>query len=315
MATVPCPSCGLPRAEDATAACPVCGKVGLAPGPDEPDDDQPWVIAEPPRHTVPLELDDAPPRRSGVAAGTVLGFILGIGTGAAGLFGWQAYHDRPPAPEPITVAQADPPAIEAPPEKPPVARASSPEAPPPKPVRVPPPRETVVVEPLPLPPNPFRPAAPPAMRLDNPDGESRPVVRPGGHLVLRGKVKTLRVAGLEAGAVLDCTDLEVEDIEVVGKIDGASRLTVRAPAGRVTFLGPVDGGSTVEVRAKAVAFRVPIRGVGTRVSVRLTAGGTLSFAAVGGLARLEYAKADPADPDPVVTRGRVEAPAVVARVE
>ena len=51
MATVPCPSCGLPRATDLlAAACPVCGSLGDEKPVEvepEPLHDRPWVIAEP----------------------------------------------------------------------------------------------------------------------------------------------------------------------------------------------------------------------------------------------------------------------------
>jgi hypothetical protein len=158
-------------------------------------------------------------------------------------------------------------------------------------------------------------------------------------------VKVLRISGLEAGAFLDCSELEASEVEVVGKIDGGSRLSVRATGGRVTFRAKVDGksrvdihapggtvgfegstnptregakiegGSTVSVLARAIRFHDQIGGIKTRVAVTLTAGGSLSFAAIDGPSRLEFTKADPDDPEPVVSRGKVGAPAVVARVE
>jgi hypothetical protein len=192
------------------------------------------------------------------------------------------------------------------------------------------------------PANPFRPAAPPAVKLDNPAGVSAPVVRPGGNLVLRGKVKTLHVTGLESGAVLDASDLEAEEVIVVGKIDGGSKLWVKAPNGRVTFRAridgrsrvgiearggsvafipeaatdgaKIDGGAQVEITAKSVRLDGTIGGDGTKVSVSITVGGSLVFREIIGPSRLEYRTADPEDPEPSVTRGKVGPPAVVKKV-
>jgi hypothetical protein len=152
------------------------------------------------------------------------------------------------------------------------------------------------------------------MFLDNPDGETRPVVRPGGHLVLAGTVKRLVIPGLQAGAVLDASQLVAGEVVVAGPIDGASRLVVRAPGGAVRFRGRVDGGSVVEVVARTVGFDEPIGGAGTRAVVTLTSGGELTFAAVGGPSRLEYRRANPADPAPKLTAGRVVPPGIVAEV-
>ena len=43
------------------------------------------------------------------------------------------------------------------------------------------------------------------------------------------------VRDLDAGAVLDCSELEAEEVLVIGKIDGGSRLTLRAPGGSIVF--------------------------------------------------------------------------------
>ena len=91
-------------------------------------------------------------------------------------------------------------------------------------------------------PNPFRPTGPPAMVLDNPDGETRPVVRPGGHLVLAGKVNRLVIPELKAGAVLDAAQLEAGEGVVAGPVSGRSRIVVHAPGRVVRFRGTVGGG-------------------------------------------------------------------------
>ena len=375
MATTPCPTCGLPRAEDliGEAACPVCGEIGPLPLandlPDildrdeleeaEPEDDRPWVIDErlrPAGAPPPSVASPSPnaPRGSRLAAGVLLGFLVGVPVGVGGVVGWEAYQNGAlpdwfalpspretltdtHAPSPTGPELAPPPreVVRVPPVAPPNPTPGTNEAPPPP-------------EPAPpelAPPNPFRPGAPPAMVLDNPDGESRPVVRPGGKLVLRGKVKLLRVSGLEGGAVLDCSELEAEAVVVAGRIDGGSHLYVWSPAGSVTFTAPVvggstvrvaapggtvtfarsdrrrgdggtiDGGATVAVKASTVAFRERIAGDGTRVAATLTNPARLSFAGVEGTARLEYAKADPDGPEPEVEEGRVTGLAKVTRVE
>jgi hypothetical protein len=220
--------------------------------------------------------------------------------------------------------------------------------PPPNPVLQPPPQTLTPHDPValgpqgqPVRPNPFRPAAPAAIRIDNPDGDSHPIIRPGNMLVLRGRVKKLCVSGLEAGAVLDCSELEAREVEVLGKIDDGSRLVVRAPGGKVTFLARVggkskidirapggtvafeaptqltgdgstiSGGATVEVLARSVGFRAAIAGAGTRVSVTLTTGGNLSFTEMDGPSRLEYSKADPCDPELIVKTGKIGPESIV----
>ena len=65
---------------------------------------------------------------------------------------------------------------------------------------------------------------------------------------------------------------------------------------------------------EGVTFDEPIGGAGTRAAVTLTGGGELAFAAVGGSARLEYRRANPADPRPKLTAGRITPPGVVAEV-
>lgn len=364
MSTVPCPSCGMPRAEELVAdtACPICGHVGLPTG--EPIEELPTPAAPTPP---PAPAVTHTPIGAGrVVAAGVLGFVVGTAAGVAGMLGWQAgVASRPqvaadntpvnaPTPDANSAGSRPPLATASdsiPPPREPVVRATPPADPPapvpvPAPVADPPKQPPVAVgpqaKPEPDPANPFRPAAPPAMKIDNPGGMTAPVVRPGGSLVLRGRVRTLQVGGLESGATLDASDLEAEEVVVVGKIDGGSKLWVKAPNGRVTFRARIDGRSRVEIDARggSVAF-VPeaaadgakidggaqvqitarsvrldgtIGGAGTRVAVSITAGGSLAFRELVGPSRLEYGTADPEDPEPSVTRGKVAAPAVVKKV-
>src|SRR5678816_3207409 len=82
------------------------------------------------------------------------------------------------------------------------------------------------------------------------DTYSVPVLKRGEHVVLKSKekIKALRVHGLDAGAVLDASGLEVEVITVSGKIDGGSTLKLRvAPKGVVQLSSTVSGKSAVEI--------------------------------------------------------------------
>ncbi|MBN9522771.1 hypothetical protein J0H58_30340 [bacterium] len=292
MPTTSCHSCGLPRADEllAVAPCPLCGADALPVAEELP---------APPRPPAPPVPPQPVSTSSRFGLGLVAGLLIGTGVGAGAVVGWRA---RPtPAPE-VTAAPADP----APPPPVPPKSTAPPPDPPPPPAPAPPAIKGK--------PNPFRPTGPPAMVLDNPDGETRPVVRPGGHLVLAGKVKRLVIPGLQAGAVLDAAQLEAGEVVVAGPVSGRSRLVVHAPGGVVRFRGPVDGGSVAGVTGRAVAFDEPIGGAGTRVSVTLTSDGELTFATISGPARLEYRRANPNDPTLRVTAGRVVPPAVVAEL-
>lgn len=286
-----CPSCGLPRADEllATTPCPLCGSDGL-PVADE----------TPPPAPEPVAPVPAPPaaESSRFGLGLVLGLAVGFAAGVGGVLGWQA---RPsPTPDADTTAAA-PPADE--PPLPPAPKLPTPPA-------VAPPTVPTAKDKA----NPFRPTGPAPLVLDNPDGETRPLVRPGGHLVLTGKVKRLVVPGLKAGAVLDASQLDAGEVIVAGPIDGGSRLVARAPGGSVSVRGTVDGGSVVDVGGRTVAFEQPIGGTNTRVTVTLGSGGVLSYAAVTGSARLEYRRANPADPPVRPAGGSVTPPAVVVEV-
>jgi hypothetical protein len=357
----------MPRAEElvGASACPVCEYAGPAELPPEP-------AAAPAADPEPVAAAGG-----GAGAGLALGlamFVAGGLAGAGGLLIWQGVSkpdqkqveppvvaDAAPAkttpvavpvspapatPQPAAVTPA--PATATQPEAVPLP-AALPVAEPPRPQPQPQPPQ---VEPLPqpvppkdaAPPNPFRPAAPLVVAVNNPDGEVTMVVEPGRSRKVRGKVRVLKVPGLEAGAQLDCSDLEADEVVVGGKIDGGSRLWVKAPNGRVTFLGRIDGrshvevrapggqvnfappgtkvegcridgGATVEVLAKAVGLHSRVHGDGTRVTALLTEGGSLLFTEIGGPARLEYRRFDPDDPHPAVTHGSVGPGARVVKLK
>ena len=345
MATIACRSCGLPRAEELlnVVPCPVCGLrgdeavggTGIPACDDaEPMHDRAWVIPEP--KNVPVSPEPAKSR-------FLVGFLTGVAVALGGVFAW-----------PFLVGRAVPdigePSTETPTQQ--LTREVA-LAPAPREVftslRIPAPSVPEVIAkpaemPEPAPRNPFRPEAPRAIVLDRAQHYS-PNVPPGSTVTVRGWVKTLIVKDLEGGAVLDCSALEAEQVIVIGKIEGGSRLAVRAPGGTVAFRSKIDGrsqvivrapggtvtfetptgmgrdgsridgGSEVDIQAKAVGFRGLIAGAKTKVNVTLSAGGTLAFAEIDGTARLEYSKLDPDDAKPQVVKGRIGAMAIVKKVE
>src|SRR5438128_511324 len=85
MATVPCPSCGMPRAEDliGVTACPVCGATATTA--------EPLPLPEPPMPVAPVPVArpaEIGPTSSRFGVGLV-GFVAGTLVGALGLLGWQ----------------------------------------------------------------------------------------------------------------------------------------------------------------------------------------------------------------------------------
>jgi hypothetical protein len=141
-------------------------------------------------------------------------------------------------------------------------------------------------------------------------------MKKGEHVVLKGKAKSLRVPGLDNGAVLDASELEVGTVTVGGVIGGGSKLKLKAPSvivygritggaevtldaagGEVKFGYPttpardgskIDGGAKVSVTARVAEFKGDIAGDGTRVSVTLTRSAWLKFASLGSGATLDY---------------------------
>ncbi len=348
MPMIACPGCGLPRTDETAAAdaCPICGHPSHLPlaeeHDDEPDHDQPWIIDEPPRPMVlarELKPADAAPRRGGpLAVGILAGFFLGVVTGATGLQILQTNDDDVGSFAQANSADASSSAgADLTPRLRDIgARAA------PAPMPTPGLKNPIMVGPPPRPTpfNPFRPGAPRAERLDNPQVYA-PFLPPGGQLVARGRVRRLIVSGLEKGAILDCSELESQEVIVVGKIDGGSRLALFAPGGKVRFLSKVDGRSLVDVRApggdidfetptekaqegsrisggaivdvlcRSARFRGRISGAGTQVSVRLHPEGSLEFAHLDDHARLGYAKDGPGEGTPKVKKGKVEGKAVL----
>lgn len=333
MATVACPGCGLPRVESEldTKPCPVCAAAPAAPAtprtkpkPKDPTDGLPADASELYAPGAPSPIRAVSHSHAGgskLVFGAVA-FLLGTLCGVGGVLGVQALdRSEPKFNEPEVVAKpTDTPAIPLAlgPRLPEVA--PMPHEPAPK-----------LVEPE-LDPDPelgpnvkqIRPPLPGHVEtheFNEPmDVYSVPVLKKGEHVVLKGKekVKALRVHGLDAGAVLDASELDAAVITVTGRIDNGAKLklnapngtvhisgkidnksdvTIAAPGGEVKFMvetrpnregSKVDNGSTVAVTARVVEFKGDITGTGTRVSIVLTRNAWLKVAQVNGRAVVEY---------------------------
>lgn len=328
MATVACPGCGLPRVESELGAkpCPVCAAAPTAAAPRARKPAAPDPTAGLPADASQLHTADAtrpPDGGSRLTVGAVA-FACGLLCGVGGVFAVQEL-DSPksddtepkfvsgtnavPPPQPQTDGTGGP--------RPPLAEVQV--APMPRAVVARPP----ATEPDPDPePKAQQPPPPPGrvttFELNQPDA---PFVVPftmkaGQHVVLKGKAKSLRVAQLDGGAILDASQLEVGSVAVNGVISGGSKLKVKAPAvsvfgritggaevtidaagGEVKFNYPttpardgskIDGGAKVAITARVVEFKGDIAGDGTKVSVVLTRNAWLKFAALSDKATLEY---------------------------
>lgn len=169
--------------------------------------------------------------------------------------------------------------------------------------------------------------------LAEPEATFHPPVqlKEGGHLILRGKIGTLRLSGLDGGSILDASGLEAGQINLYGKVERGSVLKLNSPKGkvvlstrvdhkstveivapggdvRITKMGDpvvVDGGSRLMVTAKIVEIKGEVTGDGTRVLVTLTKLGMLIAGPVQKSAVLEYRKANPTDPEVQASAGPV----------
>lgn len=322
MATVVCPGCGLPRGEsEIEKPCPVCASAPVLPTTRARDtktepDPTAGMAADASQLHLPRPRADKP--RVGWALVGVVAFAAGALCGVGGVLGVQALDRAKPKPDEPDLVEKRPEPVPSVSSRPPLAKVEV----------APMPREPVP-ELLPFGPEPdlddvkVVPIRPPGLltthEINMPaDVYSVPVMKRGEHVVLKGKVKALRVHGLDAGAMLDASDLEAATVTVTGKIDGRSTLklratngavnvaakvdgrsdvTIHAPGGDVTFTAQttptrdgskIDNGSTVAITARTVVFKGDITGTDTRVSVTLTRNGLLRVGAVTGKAVVEY---------------------------
>lgn len=380
MATVECPGCGLPRVESELGdrPCPVCDAQPVAPAASrarpkatEPDPTQgmPADVSELYAPGAPRANAPAHAGGSRTAVGAVA-FALGALCGIGGVLGVQAIDwskpkadatevaarpsEEPPAPAPATAAQ------------PPAPPGDANPTPPPKPAVAPPqPAVTPTGTPAPKPKAPAVETQPdpelgPDVKQikaplpghvtthefnDPKDVYSVPALRRGEHVVLKGKVKKLHVHALDAGAVLDASGLEVSVVTVAGKIDGRSKLKLRAPNGAVQISSKIDGGSevtidapegevkftaqttprnegskidngsTVAITARVVEFKGDVTGADTKVSLTLTRNAWLKVASVSGKATIEYKSQVAGWSPPDVSVGPVAPTATFRKVE
>jgi hypothetical protein len=142
---------------------------------------------------------------------------------------------------------------------------------------------------------------------------------------LKGTARLLKVGTLENEAEIDAAALEVPEIvvgrvayrckvklnstagnvEFRGVVDNQCTVTVLAPRGTVTFHELITNDARVTVTARQLAFKGVITGNQTQVQATLTTGGELTFREVAGTAKLEYRKANAADPPLVLQEGKV----------
>ena len=368
MATVACPGCGLPRveAEVGEKPCPVCSALpvesagGNTPLTRQPEADPlaglPADVSElysaPAPASVRTQAGPGDQRSRAVLVGAVA-FVLGILCGVGGVLGFQSLAGASPRAEGVRIAakpRGESPLLPAG-ERPNGVPTESPPTPG-TPAVAPMPREasakTVTIDSrhdfvLPeLPP----PGVVVTYNINLPDGvHNVSNMKKGEHIVLKGKVHTLRVHALTNGAVLDASQLQASGGTVTGritdgsvlkvnapagavhvsqKIDGRSAVELNAPGGEVTFTttttssregSKIDGGSKVSVTARAVELKGDIAGSDTRVSVTLTEGAWMKFTAVTGKAVLEYKSQAAGRPEPEIVMGSVARTATFRKME
>lgn len=171
-------------------------------------------------------------------------------------------------------------------------------------------------------------------KIDSPEGEYTVEPLDGEALLrLRGKVKTLRIKGLNGDAFLEAEALEAQEIIFAGPVGGRAKARVRAPGGSVEFRMPINGQARVTVDATGgkVTFFKPSGGQGgcdiagqahvvirakevdcqcplddaAQIYVMFSVGGKLRFTEMSGTSRLVYRKAEASGPDLVIDWGIV----------
>lgn len=345
MSMTACSGCGLPRAEDQLASpCPICA-AGAVAAAEQPVPVAKTVASDPTRN---LPADVNAMNRAAVAAegfpvwfrwAAVFG--VGVAVGAAGVLAWQPMSVNTPT----DVARATPTDPRPLPQLPPAVRRVE--------VAPVPHEPTVAPTPEPRPetpqpqPEPKKPEAAPdraiTIELNLPDGAYHLpfTTKKGERVVLKGKVHTLRVSGLDGGAVYDASGLEAAHVHVGSKVDGGSVLKLNAPNGKVSFAAAVvgkssveivapggdvtfttpgkvgaaiDGGANVNITARTTELRGEVNGVGTRLTVSLPRLGSLKVGAVRGTATVEYRIPD-GKGTPDVSAGEVAVTAAFKKVE
>jgi hypothetical protein len=188
----------------------------------------------------------------------------------------------------------------------------------------------------------------PAQRDDKPPEEDEPVMRvtgEGANLVrepdggfrlsslngsttvrLSGKATRLRVGDINGEVVLDLSELQADELEFAGSINGNPRITagtrggrtdfrrevggsaeitITAPGGEVVFhsdaagRATISGGVVLKVVAQSVDLAAGVAG-GARVSIQLTGPGKLRHGRLEEGGTVTYRKSQQQDPEPDV---------------
>lgn len=167
----------------------------------------------------------------------------------------------------------------------------------------------------------------PKRHFDHPDDTAAlPDLNSGDHVVLTGKVRTLRIGSVNGNGSVDASGLVAEEIVITGDLNGESVVTLNAPNAKVTVGGYVVGKATLKIIAPGgevvvlaksgqfaggstttlVAKRLDVAGKlggGAKLHATLTAGGSLKLTTVDEGAVVTYKKAAASDPALVVERG------------
>ncbi len=180
------------------------------------------------------------------------------------------------------------------------------------------------------------------LELNQPNGEFRlPSLNQGKALRIVGQIKTLRLSSFNDGASLDATGLRVETIILDGSVNSRSSLKLAAPKGRVHLRGSVNGESTVAIDApdgvvilsgplgsnhdvdivngesklkittRELELQGVVNGTRTQLDVTFTKQGRLTYHLLQGQSRIDYRRADPGDPPPIIAGGKLRAQAKV----
>jgi hypothetical protein len=349
MPTVACPGCGLPRVKDqiASTPCPLC-HAAPAPSPRTPSVDRP--VAPDPTADLPADASEleryAPPSRSTNRMRRLIvpaAFVAGIATGVLGLLSWQSAFERNPQPQSSPFEQTAAIAAHSPLPRP---DFGFPMAPMPHLPHSPAPASLIdsVLAPQSSKKS-LLPAQAIVIDLNQPEAVYTvpSTMQKGEHLIIRGKVKTLRAFEMASGATLDASGLDAGSVFIGGKVDGRSTLKLNAPNGAVTIAAWIDdhsqieinapggnvrfsppttpnspgaqinGGATVALSARVVELRGRVDGTDTKVGVSLPPGGVLKVAAVLGSAIVEYSVQPGTGVAPDVTVGTVAPTAFLKR--
>jgi hypothetical protein len=252
-----CPKCAMPRAEAdiAKGACPLCGYVvgqSLVEYVDEP----PPVVVIPEAAPVAPPQQKRPPRVVAVVSLTAIG--LGF---LAGRFTSPVKTVEVKSTVPVEVVKYLP------------APAPAPEPPPAPPEVAPFPREVEAVAIVPVKPVEVLPGGVQLIRLNRPEEVyTMERIGEGNSFKLVGKVAKLVVSGVDGGATLDASELEVKTVSFNGKIEGNARIKVNSPNGNISFSKAIGGGAQIEVNASGgtVTFWMPGATISGGAKLRVT---------------------------------------------